>query len=151
MEAVPNKTPLIHANKVTDEEWKVALGAKMRAAREAAGYDTLRAFVEAAGIDDYNRASRYERGRSEPRIREFARIAKAAGVNMESLIDGSEPESIASPVFDEWIRSYPGAMSPQERMTLAGVRFIGLKPTPAAYTAMLAALRMCDPGATTGS
>lgn len=71
-----------------------AVGARIREARERAGY-TQEALARAADMTAQS-VYRYERGRMEPGVARLERIAALLGVSIDWLVNGDQPREAAS-------------------------------------------------------
>ena len=60
---------------------------RLSAAREAAGYETMRDFAAALGIEEA-RYRRWEAAETEPDIFHLQRISKLTGVSLDTLVSG---------------------------------------------------------------
>ena len=69
------------------ESAKEAFARRLRVAREAAGYETMRAFAAALGIAEAT-YRRYEAAETEPGIEKLSDIAELTGASLDFLIRG---------------------------------------------------------------
>jgi transcriptional regulator with XRE-family HTH domain len=70
---------------------RAAFARRLEAARVAAGYETMRDFSEALGIEQA-RYRRWEAAETEPDLHHLQKIANLTGVSLDTLISGARRE-----------------------------------------------------------
>lgn len=123
-----------------------AAGRRIREARTAAGLTQLELAVAAHTTPET--ISKLETGRRDASRATLEAAAGVLGVSVDWLITGDSPPELphvaAGAAWEAFLRMEEGRrMTPGERATLEAMRFVGLEPTPQAYTVLLAGLRMC--------
>jgi ribosome-binding protein aMBF1 (putative translation factor) len=73
---------------------RVEFARRLAAARQAAGYDTMRDFAMALGVEEA-RYGRWERAETEPDITCLRRIAATTHVSLDVLIGGGRLEPLS--------------------------------------------------------
>ncbi len=72
-----------------------AFATRLEAARIAAGYETMRKFSEALGVQEA-RYRRWEAAETEPDLFHLQRIAKLTGISLDIWISGQRPTVTAA-------------------------------------------------------
>jgi transcriptional regulator with XRE-family HTH domain len=67
--------------------YRAQFARRLSAAREAAGYPTMRDFAEALGVTEA-RYRRWEAAETEPDIFYLQKIARITGISLDTLISG---------------------------------------------------------------
>lgn len=111
-----------------DEAWKIGhLGSRANMGREA-------------GLKDINQLHRWARGEAVPSLRALVDIALVAGVSLDWLATGREPNPT---VFADWLETPTGAATtPRERAFLRSLPLHGYQPSLAFYDLALQAFKL---------
>lgn len=127
--------------KPLNQELARSIGARVEAARVAAGFDVLRDFCRAIRTDE-RLYRRYADGASVPGVEALIRIAEACDVSIDWLVLGREEQS---PGMLAWLETPLGTSAAQEHPKLVALMrtlpLRGFRPRPGFYDTLFVGLR----------